>query len=61
MEANLNRALGNPSGFGDPRVSVSGMDFHLNRCSGWIQVLILGFSFGCPDTPPDPNPPRCHP
>ena len=50
--------LDNPLGFGDPRVLVSGMDFHTNWCSGHIRVFSSGFSFGCPETPPDPNPPR---
>jgi hypothetical protein len=53
--------LDNPLGFGDPRVSVSGMDLHPNRFSGRIRVSSSGFGFGCLDTPPDPNPPRCHP
>ena len=42
-------------------VSVSGMDFDPNRSSGRVRVLSLGFGFGCPDTPPEPNPTRCHP
>jgi hypothetical protein len=54
------RVSDNPSDFGYPRVSVSGMDFHPNWFSGRIRVLDSGFGFGCPDTPPDPNPPRCH-
>jgi hypothetical protein len=48
-------------GFGYPRVSVLGMDFDLKRCSGRVRILSLGFGFGCPDTPPDSNPTRCHP
>ena len=47
--------------FGYPQVSVSGMDFDPNRCSGRVRVLSLGFGFGCPNTPPDPNLTRCHP
>jgi hypothetical protein len=42
------QVLVNPSGFGDPRVSISGMDFRSNWCSGRIRVLSLGFGFGCP-------------
>jgi hypothetical protein len=38
-----------------------GMNFHPNRCSGRFRVLCSGFDFGCPDTPPDPNPTRCYP
>ena len=49
------------SGFGYQRVSVLGMNFNPNRCSGRVWVLSLGFGFGCPGTPPDPNPTRCHP
>ena len=49
------------SGFGYPRVSVLVMDFHPNRCSGRVRVLSTGFGFECPDTPPELNPPRCHP
>jgi hypothetical protein len=38
-----------------------GMDYHPNRCSVRFRVSILGFEFGCTETPPDPNLPRCHP
>ena len=48
------------TGFWYPRVSVLGMDFHPNRCLGHVRVLSSGFGFGCPDTPPDLNPPYCH-
>jgi hypothetical protein len=34
--------LVNLSGFGDPRVSVSEMDFHPNRGSGRVRVSVLG-------------------
>jgi hypothetical protein len=40
------RASDNPSGFGYPRVSVSGMDFHPNEGSGRIWVLGSGFGLG---------------
>jgi hypothetical protein len=26
-----------------------------------VSVLVSGFGFGCTETPPDPNPTRCHP
>ena len=55
------RVLDNPLDFGYSRISVLEMDFHPNRCSGRVRVLSSGFGFGCPDTPPDPNPTRCHP
>ena len=55
------RVLGIQSGFEYSRVSVLGMDFHSNRCSGRVWVLSSGFSFGYPNTPPDPNPTRCYP
>jgi hypothetical protein len=42
------------------RVSVSGMNFHPNLCSGRVRVFSSGFDFGCLETPPL-NPPRCHP
>jgi len=47
--------------FGYPRVSVLGMDLHPNWSSGRVRVLSSGFGFGCPDTPLEPNPTRCHP
>ena len=37
------------------------MDFHPNQFLGRIRVSILGFGFECTETPPDPNPTRCHP
>jgi hypothetical protein len=37
------------------------IDFHSNRCSVRVWVSTLGFGFGCMETPPDPNPTRCHP
>jgi hypothetical protein len=37
------------------------MDFHPNRYSVRVRVSTLGFGFGCTETPPDPNPTRCHP
>ena len=49
------------SGFGYPRVSVLGMNLYLKRSSDRVRVLSSGFGFGCPDTPPEPNPTRCHP
>jgi len=57
---NIFRVSDYPSGFEDPRISGSGMNFNPNQCSGRVWVLISGFGFGCPDNPPDPNPPRCH-
>jgi hypothetical protein len=56
---NIFRVSDYSSGFGDPRIS--GMNFNPNQCSGRVCVLISGFRFGCPDNPPDPNPPCCHP
>ena len=50
-----------PFGFGYPRVSVLGLNLYPNWSSGRVRVSSLGFSFGCPDTPPEPNPTRCHP
>ena len=49
------------SGFGYPRVSVLGMNLHPNWSSGRVWVSSSGFGFGCPDTPPEPNPTCCHP
>ena len=43
----LGMDLDNPLGFGDPRVSISGMNFHANWCSGRIWVFSSGFVFGC--------------
>jgi hypothetical protein len=51
----------NHSGFGYPSGLVSGLDYHPKRCSGRFRVLSSGFEFGSAKTPPDPNPPRCHP
>jgi hypothetical protein len=55
------------AGFGSPiefplsTGFVLGTNFDLNRCLGRFRVLSSDFGFGCPDTPPDPNPTRCHP
>ena len=49
------------SGFGYPWVLVLRMNLYPKRSSGWVRVLSSGFGFGCPDTPPEPNPTRCHP
>jgi hypothetical protein len=53
--------FGYPIGFRLSAGLVLDTNFQLNRCSGRFQVLSLGFGFGCPDTPPDPNPTRYHP
>jgi hypothetical protein len=39
---------------------VLGMNFHPKWCSDRIRIFGSGFGFGCPDTPSDPNPIRCH-
>jgi hypothetical protein len=43
-----------PSGFGDPRITVLGIEFHPNQCSGrfWVLGSGFGFGFGCPNTLP---------
>ena len=55
------RVSGIHSGFGYPRILVSGMDFDPNRCSGRVRVLSSDFDFGCPEAPPNSNPIHCHP
>ena len=42
---------------------VRGFDFEKGFLLESVLVWILnsGFGFGCPDTPSDPNPTRCHP
>ena len=50
-----------PFRFGYPRASVLGLNLYPNRSSGRVRVSSSGFGFGCPDTPPEPNPTRCHP
>ena len=46
-----------PFGFRVSAGLVLVMDFYPNR----FRVSISGFGFGCTETPPDPNPTRCHP
>ena len=39
--------FGYPIGFWGSIGLVMGMDYHLNRCSGWFRVSSSGFGFGC--------------
>jgi hypothetical protein len=57
----LSAGFGYPFGFQVSAGLVLVMDFHPNRFSVRVRVLISGFDFGCTETPPDPNPTRCHP
>ena len=43
--------------FGYPRVLVLGINFDPNRCLCRVRILSSDFSFGCLNTPPDPNSP----
>jgi len=40
---------------------VFGFGFEDGLSSESVFDAVSGFEFGCTETPPDPNPPRCHP
>ena len=57
----LSAGFGYPFGFRVSAGLVLMMDFHPNRFWVRVRISISGFDFGCTETPPDPNPTRCHP